>query len=105
MVDNTQSNYPKRDGGRKWWTITYQTTWKVIVDNTLSNYPKGDAAQLDRRQVQDDPQPDCCHLDEEEAVAAALPGFYIFFKSNYRVSQKTHFQNAVGATVHWLNHK
>ena len=21
----------------------------------------------------------------------------------YRVSQKTHFQNAVGATVHWLN--
>ena len=23
----------------------------------------------------------------------------------YRVSKKTHFQNAVGATVHWLNHK
>ena len=23
----------------------------------------------------------------------------------YRVSQKTHSQNAVGATVHWLNHK
>ena len=22
----------------------------------------------------------------------------------YRVSQKTHFQNAAGATVHWLNH-
>ena len=21
-----------------------------------------------------------------------------------RVSQKTHFQNTVGATVHWLNH-
>merc|ERR1719400_414449 len=35
---------------------------------------KGDAAQLDRRQVQDDPQPDCCHPDEEETVAAALPG-------------------------------
>ena len=24
--------------------------------------------------------------------------------SIYRVSQKTHFQNATGATVHWLNH-
>ena len=46
----------------------------------LSNYLKGDAAQLDRRQVQDDLEPDCCHLDEEEAVAAALPGFHIFFK-------------------------
>ena len=50
-----------------------------MVDNKLSNNLQGDAAQLDRRQVQDDPQPDCCHLDEEEAVAAALPGFYILF--------------------------
>ena len=23
----------------------------------------------------------------------------------YRVSQKTHFQNALGAIVYWLNHK
>ena len=23
----------------------------------------------------------------------------------YRVSQKTHFESAVEATVHWLNHK
>ena len=53
-----------------------------MLDNKLSNYVKGDAAQLDRRQVQDDLEPDCCHLDEEEAVAAALPGFYIIFKSN-----------------------
>ena len=57
-----------------------------MVDNKLSNNLQGDAAQLDRRQVQDDLEPDCCHLDEEEAVAAALPGFYIFLKSNYRVS-------------------
>ena len=27
------------------------------------------------------------------------------FSIIYRVSQKTHFQNALGATVHWLNHK
>ena len=66
MLDNKLSNYLKGDC----WTIN------------LSNYLKGDAAQLDRRQVQDDPQPDCCHPDEEEAVAAALPGFYIIFRSN-----------------------
>ena len=46
-----------------------------MVDNKLSNNLQGDAAQLDRRQVQDDPQPDCYHLDEEETVAATLPGF------------------------------
>ena len=50
-----------------------------MLDNKLSSYLKGDAAQLDRRQVQDDPEPDCCHLYEEETVAAALPGF---LKSN-----------------------
>ena len=29
----------------------------------------------------------------------------MLFRHNYRVSKKTHFQNAVGATVHWLNYK
>ena len=29
----------------------------------------------------------------------------VFVRIMYRVSQKkTHFQNATGATVHWLNH-
>ena len=62
--------------------LTIKLSERWWLDNKLSNYVKGDAAQLDRRQVQDDLEPDCCHLDEEEAVAAALPGFYIIFKSN-----------------------
>ena len=62
--------------------LTIKLSERWWLDNKLSNYVKGDAAQLDRRQVQDDLEPDCCNLDEEEAVAAALPGFYIISRSN-----------------------
>ena len=41
------------------------------------------------------------------ASATSLSLFKIFNQNLgiYRVSQKTHFQNAAGPTVHWLNHQ
>ena len=36
MVDNKLSNYPKGDGGHKWWTINYQTICKVMLRNLIA---------------------------------------------------------------------
>ena len=54
-----------------------------------------------------------CHIVSEfiKYVSAIIarncqqtPTFWSDKRYIYRVSQKTHFQNAAGATVHWLNH-
>ena len=93
MLDNKLSNYPKGDGGHKWWTINYQTICKVMLRNLIAAKFKTIL------------NPIAATLMKKKQLPLLSQVFTFFFKSNYRVSQKTHFQNAVGATVHWLNHK